>query len=366
MSTFIAYYGLIAVTYYPLGIRRLKMKFSENSTQAVDYLRQAVPTMMKYSIVPNPLNYTLWYSYFSKAFPELNKELDQTVERYGTCPANLGESLFLQHISNIDTGSEEQLITFQKTFSHLVNNLSDSLDTTAKQTNCHSQALMGNVVSLESFDIAENITSVITELSTNANAIYEANKDFHEQLSAAQAEINALKAELENSKREANTDPLTGLYNRRVLESIYHDFVEQKNSNNNLTLIIMDIDKFKTFNDTHGHLLGDQILKIVANILKNECLKPVIPVRFGGEEFALLCPSYDLQQAHILAEGIREKLATTPYNNKRTGNKIEPVTASFGVAQKDQQDDLSSIIEKADKALYSAKEGGRNQVRLAS
>lgn len=342
------------------------MKFSENSDQAADFLRQAVPTMVKHEIVPNPLNYTLWYSYYSKAFPILNKELDDTIERYGTCPPDVGESLFIQHISQPENGSEKQLESFQKAFSHMVNNLSDSLDQTSKQTNSYSRALKDNLTILGAHEVDSAITPVLNELTANANAICSANELFQGELSAAQSEINMLKAELEKSKNEANTDPLTGLFNRRVFESIYHQFVEENDDSDDLALIIMDIDKFKVFNDTHGHLLGDQILKFVGQLLKKECEEPVVPVRFGGEEFALLCPSYCIEQAQQVAENIRVKLSSIPFSNKRTGKKIPPVTASFGVAIKKREEILVNIIERADQALYAAKNAGRNQVMLAS
>ncbi|WP_158967412.1 GGDEF domain-containing protein [Paraglaciecola sp. L3A3] len=339
------------------------MNFSENSDQAVEFLRLAVPTMMKFNIVPNPLNYTLWYSYYSKAFPRLNKELDQTIERYGTCPPKIAESLFLQHIGHAENDNEQQLIAFQASLSHLASNLSDSINTTAKQASGFSSAIAEKVSLLD--DVDTNISPVLNELTSNINGISKVNDSFQAQLSDAQAEINTLKEELEDSKREASTDPLTGLFNRRVLDSIFKEFVNNPNSTKKLTFIIMDIDKFKIFNDTHGHILGDQILKIVANLLKNECKKPVVPIRLGGEEFGLICPEYDLPEAHKLADGIREKLASRPYTNKRDGKKIPPVTASFGIAAKHRGDALTNIIERADKALYKAKEAGRNQVILS-
>ena len=127
----------------------------------------------------------------------------------------------------------------------------------------------------------------------------------------------------------------------------------------------MDVDKFKVFNDTHGHLVGDQILKFIGQLLKKECKKPVVPVRLGGEEFALLCPQLKLEQAQTVAENIRLKLASIPFSSRRTGERIPPVTASFGVAQKKSNDSLANIIERADLALYAAKNAGRNQVKLA-
>ena len=309
------------------------MKFSEDSDQAANYLRQAIPTMVKHSIVPNPLNYTLWYSYFSNTFPALNKELDQTIERYGTCPPKVGESLFIQHISQLDNEDQTQMEALQKAFSNMVTNLSDSLDHTAKQTNGYSAKLKQNISALESHELGDTVAPVLNELNANASAICDANDEFQGQLSAAQSEINALREELENSRREANTDPLTGLYNRRVFEAIYQQFVESSKEDE-LTLIIMDIDKFKVFNDTHGHLLGDQILKFVGKLLKTECPEGITPVRFGGEEFAMICPQADINTGYKLAENIRVKLAAVPFNNSKNGEKIPPVTASFGVASK--------------------------------
>jgi diguanylate cyclase len=353
------------VPFFTDPIRRIAVKFSENSDQAADYLRQAIPMMVKYKIVPNPLNYTLWYSYCSHVFPLLNEQLDKTIKRFGTCPPEIAESLFLRHINKLDKGNKERLVHLQRAFSHIVDGLSDSMNHTTQQTNDYSQALMKNLAELSTHAVDNTIAPVLDKLSVNASAICTANKAFQGQLSEAQSEINRLKSELENSKKEANTDPLTGLYNRRVFEVVYNQFVDGKNNRDEITLIMLDVDKFKAFNDTHGHLVGDQILKYIGQLLKEECVSPTLPVRLGGEEFAVLCPNSKLEQAQAIAENIRVKLASMPFSSKRTGEKIPPVTASFGVAQKRPFDNLSNIIERADEALYAAKNAGRNQVKLA-
>ena len=342
------------------------MKFSENSAQAANYLRQAVPKMVKHRIVPNPLNYTLWYRYYSKDLPLLNKELDQTVDRLGTCPPSIGESLFLQHIDQLDKDNETHLVTFQAALADLVNDLSDSLEHNVKQTNVYSDALMDNLTELGAYGVDEAAAPVLNELNANASAISSVSAEFQVKLSVAQSEIKALKTELENSKREASTDPLTGLYNRRVFESIYDQFVTDGNDGDDLALIMMDIDKFKLFNDVHGHLVGDQILKFVGKLLKTECKGSVVPVRLGGEEFALLCPSLNLTQAYDVAENVRAKLAGSQFTSKRTGQKMPPVTASFGVALKKPGELLRHIMDRADEAMYAAKDAGRNQVKTFS
>jgi diguanylate cyclase len=104
--------------------------------------------------------------------------------------------------------------------------------------------------------------------SDNAGAICVTNDMFRGQLYAAQSEINTLKAELESSNEEAQMNLLTGLYNRRVFEVIYNQFVDNKDNQNNITLSMVGVEKFKTSNDTHGHLVGDQILKYIGKLLK--------------------------------------------------------------------------------------------------
>jgi diguanylate cyclase len=156
------------------------------------------------------------------------------------------------------------------------------------------------------------------------------------------------------------------LCNRRVLEAIYSQFIEEQDETEALSFIIMDIDKFKTFNDTHGHPVGDQVLKFVAQLLKKECPDSIIPVRFGGEEFAMLCPNCDIEKANVVAENIRKKLSEMAFKHQKTGDRLPSVTASFGLAQRHGSEILTQMIERADKALYVAKDEGRNQVKRAS
>jgi len=342
------------------------MKFSENSSLAATYLRQAVPKMVKHNIVPNPLNYTLWYSYYSNEFPNLNKELEHVIERYDTCPTEVGESLFLEHMTKLAPQNGQQLGDFQNALAHMVTNLSESLDKTAQNTRNYAGALTSNIDKLQQQQqpLSPQSLSLLSELKANSDSICDVNEQFQQQLNSAQAEIEQLKQDLANSQQEASTDQLTGLHNRRVLAAIFNQFGESRDSKD-ISVILLDIDRFKVFNDTHGHLMGDQILKVVGSLLKQESPDTVTPVRFGGEEFALLCPNYSLESAKVLAEKIRLKLAGVAFSNKRTNERIPPVTASFGVAIRQGCELLEDLLERADKALYSAKNNGRNRVDLA-
>lgn len=340
------------------------MNFTENAELAVKFLRQAIPTMMEHKIVPNPINYTLWYTYYSNTNLALNSQLDHAIARYQTCPDIVSESLFLEHIGQSNSKEAQANEAFQQALATTVSNLSDTINATSEQTHEFSNALKTDIQALVKHDLNDELSPLLDSLNSNANALCDANTSFNDKLEFAQNKIKKLKEELHKSRQEATTDPLTGLSNRRVLESIYQEFVNNKSKDEDLTIIIMDIDKFKVFNDTHGHSLGDQILKFVGSVLLDECKQSIKPIRFGGEEFAIVCPKVDLVGSQKMAEKIRMKLSATPFTNKKTGEKIPPITASFGVAKLIENEDLASIIERADKALYAAKEGGRNQVHV--
>ncbi len=340
------------------------MIFTENSKEAVVFLRQAVPKMMEHNIVPNPFNFTLWYGYFSKQFPLLNQELDYIIDRFNTCPPDMSEKLFLKHIIKIDENTEDVQKAYQQGIVNLVEDLSESIDVTIQESYQISSALNENIVQLEDCSVSDTVQSVLGNLSRNATSLCAVTDTLQSKMVAAQAEIDSLKKELETSKEQANTDSLTGLSNRRVFEAIYNKVVAVNNGRD-ISLIMMDIDKFKLFNDNYGHLMGDQVLKLVGQLLKEECVAPLVPIRFGGEEFALFCPEYSIKDAHDIAETIRIKLSRIVLSNKRTGEKLPPVTASFGVTVSDGTELLYAVIERADKALYLAKESGRNRVQIA-
>ena len=129
--------------------------------------------------------------------------------------------------------------------------------------------------------------------------------------------------------------------------------------------VLVDVDHFKRFNDTYGHLMGDKVLQYVGKLLREICPEPMLPVRFGGEEFAVLVPSSSTDQAVNLSNQLREKIQAIRIKQKKSGEVISSITASFGVATNKTEDSINTLIERADQALYSAKQNGRNQVQIA-
>lgn len=341
------------------------MKYTEAPNQATAYLREALPLMVRNNIPPNPLNYALWYTYVSKKLPALNAALDTTLSTYGTCPNLLSEQLYQNYLADNDTasGGNEVLTGLLK----LTSMLQDQAGTVAGDTHNYSQQLHKSFEALqESRDNLEPglpLESIIQDLAMNTRAINESTRRFQQKINEAQKEIEQLREELTKTRQDARMDVLTGLYNRRVFDTELAQLIDLQIADG-FSLILIDVDHFKRFNDTYGHLMGDKVLQYVGRILKEKCVEPLIPVRFGGEEFAVLMPGGDLNEAQHLAEELRKRIEAIRIRQKSSGTVISSITASFGGAAFHSSDSSQSLIQRADQALYKAKQQGRNQVSL--
>ena len=165
----------------------------------------------------------------------------------------------------------------------------------------------------------------------------------------------------EEVKKQAITDPLTGIYNRRYFEdNIVKEAARSLRLKQPFSLVSLDLDYLKKINDTYGHQFGDLAIKTIANVLKREARSIDIPARIGGEEFNLLLPGVDSRGASIAAERIRKSI------ENQILDTIGGITASIGVATfLEHSDRIDELMELADQAMYKAKLNGRNQVQLA-
>ena len=172
-----------------------------------------------------------------------------------------------------------------------------------------------------------------------------------------------LRDNVQQSIEMAITDGLTGLYNRRYMESHLGSLVEQAASRGKpLTALVLDIDYFKSVNDTHGHDAGDDVLREFATRIKKSIRGIDLACRLGGEEFVIIMPETDMAVATIVAERLRRRVASEPFTIAH-GSKTIEVTISIGLATLDTADDnAATILKRADQALYRAKRDGRNRV----
>ena len=187
--------------------------------------------------------------------------------------------------------------------------------------------------------------------------------DTHVKLTKQTQALQEAKAQL---KEQANHDPLTNMYNRRYFNEIAQKIVAIiKRSKEPLSLLMIDIDKFKNINDTYGHHVGDKVIKLLALKLQEAIRESDIAARIGGEEFALILPNTDKERALELAQKIRKDMEMS---SCKVDDKSVTFTVSIGVDEFEhtKDDNLFTALNRADAALYLAKASGRNRVCLYS
>ena len=168
--------------------------------------------------------------------------------------------------------------------------------------------------------------------------------------------------EIQKFERHATTDALTGLANRHAMEDTFPDEIESCiQAGQAVTFIMIDVDEFKRFNDMFGHIAGDRVLLSVARILRAQFRPDDLLVRYGGDEFAVLLPGVDLQQALTIAERVRVSVCGETGDGSDSLIQI-PIKISMGVAELQQGATIDKLIRDADAALYRAKHAGRNVV----
>jgi diguanylate cyclase len=189
--------------------------------------------------------------------------------------------------------------------------------------------------------------------------LVEVNERAQQQLVDAEARLHDQARLLQIHEAEARTDPLTGLANRRALDRQIERSVGQfQRQRQPLSVMLVDVDHFKKFNDTHGHQAGDKVLRGVAHVLKQTMREADMVARYGGEEFTAVLPDARLEEARGLAERARQRIEQASF--EFAGRRLR-VTASFGVAELRDDEDATGLLKRADEALYAAKSAGRNR-----
>ncbi|QUN04619.1 GGDEF domain-containing protein [Shewanella yunxiaonensis] len=329
--------------------------------QAAQYLKKALPLMLKYQIPTTPTNYALWYTYVGEQNLQLNAQLDEVVSQYQTCPPTTAEVLYQQHIGDpkdLDVSNLRQNMDAMTT--ELAQSLKDtSVDTDAFRNKL--EANFGKLSLLEQEAISlEQVMDMVRGLVKESDDIINSTAYFTRQLDKAQQEIEALRQRLSTAEHDVMYDALTGCFNRRAFNLDISALLQQ--SPEGTCLILSDIDHFKDFNDTYGHVLGDQVLRAVAKRMQENCRDGIKLYRFGGEEFAVLVPKSQLRIARHLAESLRRSLEKVTVRDRKQHASVGNISASFGVSEWQPKDTVAGFIERTDQFLYEAKRLGRNRV----
>ena len=340
------------------------MTRQDREEQADTVAHSANEMMARLGIPATPPNYEIWYTYFAKTNHELTDVLNGMLDRDIAFTPEKNEEIRARYMKQDQDRATIAEITqtthrIERTLARVLECVTDARKTQGE----YGQSLERYSSQIQDQDTTDDIASLVQSILEETLEVAGKTRSLEGRLDQSSTEIGELKRSLAQARRETMTDALTGIGNRKYFDLRLRDAINHaKKEGERLSILLADIDRFKAFNDTFGHTIGDEVLKIVARSLA-ECVKGRdTPARYGGEEFAVILPQTGLRDAVTLAEHIRKGLASRKLKNRKTGEDFGNVTISIGVAQYVLGESREAFVHRADQALYRAKSTGRNKV----
>ncbi len=329
--------------------------------RALGYANSAIDLLKRGSIPPYPQFYELLYTYATGVNAALNARIN-SIFRDGSAPTeDLAEKLYNEFLKGQD--ANDRISSVSQRMQDRIGAVHDAIDTAMATAVSYSGSLQAASGDLQGNMGPEAMRDLAMRLLQETRRMQDTNRLLEEKLQASREDIAGLQRDLDEVRRESMLDPLTKIFNRKCFdEGMVKALSEAARDRMPLSLMLIDIDHFKQFNDTYGHQTGDQVLRLVAMTLKSNIKGKDLAARYGGEEFAAILPQTDLAGASILAENIRKAIQAKELLKRSTSEKLGRITASFGVATLKPGDSVNSLIERADRCLYAAKHAGRNRV----
>jgi diguanylate cyclase len=308
-----------------------------------------------------PKNYELWYTYVAGFNRQLNQALNNIIRKDGKISSDVMDQIYEDFLSPGRMGDrvEEVNSKFVKEFEVLMN----ALDNASVSTSDFGASLNNANKELLSATGSDQIKLVVQKLVTATKEMESKTTALEDRLATSRQQIDVLHDTLETVRTESMTDALTGIANRkRFDETIALEVAAANETKEPLTLVIGDIDHFKKFNDTFGHQTGDQVLRLVAFSIRETVKGRDLAARYGGEEFAVVLPQTDMEAAMTVSDQMRKAVMAKELVKKSTGESLGTITMSFGVSLFRPGEPAEDLIARADAALYTAKDAGRNCV----
>lgn len=339
------------------------MEYNESIDKSAEIARLVLPTLTRLQLPANPVNYALWYEYYLGGNEPLKQILDQVLEGKEILIPELAAKLHHDHVLN---GKSDQLRKIGEEIRELLTSVIGLVGIAGVDVDKFSGSLGQYSTDLENLkdeNAALELKSMVKEMLDEARDMMKTNQRFSQQLDTTSREIGMLRAELQDLRIQASQDALTGLGNRKSFDEALERALENASGDmSSVCLMMVDVDNFKSINDEYGHLIGDKILRFVADILRRSVKGRDQVARFGGDEFGIVLEETPPTGAYRLAESIRQLIAKSSLKRTDTGEPIRKVTVSIGVDCNETSDTPESILGRADKALYESKNLGRNRV----
>lgn len=324
--------------------------------------RRTMDAMEAHGVWPTAVNFELWTHYIAEPDGALGREIARLLssgEAFTDLVADELAATFLPKAKLND-----QIRDAGDALTKELDAVGRAIETAQKSSEAYGHTLAGASKSLTA-DGAD-LKGTIDTLVSATKRVQRENKVLEKRLSESTSQVAKLREHLEQVRRDATTDGLTNLANRKAFdEELERACADARDGEQELTLALIDIDHFKSFNDTWGHQTGDQVIRYVASVIGRVGAPPRFAARYGGEEFALIFPRERAEQAAAVLDEIREEVASRMLKRRSTNDDLGAITVSAGVAELRRGESAHGLMERADSALYVSKRSGRNRVTSA-
>jgi diguanylate cyclase len=358
--------GIIATNELELlqSCERPLMNYTENKEKSAEILRTVIGLMAQHDAAFNPLTFALWYEHVAGINPRLSQALQAAIAGQKRLTDDAVQQMYREHVAPPE---HQEMHRITEQFHKTMAGMAESATRTGDDAGKFGDQLSDLALALKSADV-NNLSPHIDQARENAAEMRLSAQALQQQVATSRKEIETLQAELGRVRHEALLDPLTRVLNRKGFDQTLQAIVDAgANSNDTHCLVMLDIDHFKKVNDTHGHVMGDRVIQALGEVLRASVAdkKGYSVARYGGEEFAVLLPDTPIQIAETVAENIRQQVKALKIRNRRTQEVVLTVTVSAGVAKLAQGDEPTTLIARADAALYQSKQNGRDRVTCA-
>jgi diguanylate cyclase len=326
---------------------------------ATSVAEKAMRSMAQQRVPPTPNNFQVWYKYSLGTSPDLKRAVDILIGNKRKFDGATNHDLFVTYIGShagddaaVDSVSQQLHSVMASAKKFLTAAIADN----RSQIRAISDVAGRSEAGLDPKLLVENLMNELAKAATRATRL---ETSFVEKT----RELDMIRESLSKSEERARTDTLTGLPNRRALEEFFRNAqIAAMERGDPLSVLLVDIDHFKRFNDNFGHSVGDQVLRLMATVLRERVREGDLPARYGGEELIAVLPGAELATCEAVAERLRRAIAECRITRRSTGEVLSSITVSVGVGQFQPGESMTDLIERCDRALYVAKRTGRNRV----
>jgi len=334
------------------------------SPEAYGLSRQVIDEMERAGVWPTPLNFELWLHYLGDPEGALGREIRRILDADEPFTEATADMLAAEYLPR--GRLSEEIRDAGRVLDRELASVTDAISRAHRSQAAYGQTLGKAATRIDAVDGAPALKTIVTGLSSATRRVQRESESLEQKLAASTREVARLREHLEQVRRDAMTDALTNLANRKAFdEALAAAIADVEGGDEPLLLAVLDIDHFKRFNDTWGHQTGDQVLRYVASVLGRVSRPPRLAARYGGEEFAMIFPGETPARVATALEAVRKEIASRSLRRRSTNEDLGAVTISAGFAAWREGETCAGLLERADAALYASKRAGRNRVTAA-